>query len=199
MIEETEPTCIEEGEKIYECTECGYTMGTVIEATGHSYTASVVAPTCTEQGYTLHTCTNCGDSYKDSYTNAMGHKYTETVIAPTESAQGYTLHTCSVCGHSYKDNYTNKLLVNTTTLSAENIKLGSYITVNASATGGAAPYQYAYVAQAPDGKWYVLKNYSTDSTHTWKPASTGKYTVQVKVKDSAGTVKIKNFNLTVSA
>ena len=89
-------------------------------------------------------------------------------------------------------------LTNTSTLSDERIRLGNNITVYASATGGAAPYQYAYVAQAPDGKWYVLKNYSTDSTHTWKPASTGKYTVQVKVKDSAGTVKIKSFTLNVS-
>ena len=54
------------------------------------------------------------------------------------------------------------------------------------------------VAQAPDGKWYVLKNYSTSTTHTWTPASTGGYILQVKVRDSS-TVEIKTFTLSVEA
>ena len=89
-------------------------------------------------------------------------------------------------------------IANTSTISATSIAKGQSIKLTASASGGTEPYQFAYVAQAPDGKWYVLKNYSTATSHTWKPASLGKYTVQVKVKDSEGKVEIKSFTLTVS-
>ncbi len=89
-------------------------------------------------------------------------------------------------------------LTNNSQISAESIFKGESVTFTGAASGGTEPYQFAYVAKAPDGKWYVLKNYSTDTSHTWKPASLGKYTLQVKVKDSKGTVEIKSFNLTVS-
>ena len=90
-------------------------------------------------------------------------------------------------------------LANNSKISANTITKGQSIKLTAAASGGTSPYKYAYVAQAPDDKWYVLKNYSTSTTHTWTPASTGKYTVQVKVKDSKNAVIVKSFNLTVKS
>ena len=166
----------------------------------HDYITKVIAPTCTEEGYTLHTCKNCSNSYKDTYTDPTGHKYTETVVEPTVSEKGYTLHTCSKCGHSYKDNYTNKLLVNTTTIAAEDVKLGSYITINASATGGTGDYTYAvWYKQSSASSWTTKQNYSTNATIKIKPASAEKYDISVKVKDSEGTIVKKSFTVNVFA
>ena len=68
-----------------------------------------------------------------------------------------------------------------------------------AATGGTTPYKYAYVVKAPNGNMTVLKDYSTAASLTWTPASTGTYTVQIKVKDNKGTVASKSYSLTVSA
>ena len=92
----------------------------------------------------------------------------------------------------------NTELVNTSKISATSITKGSSVKITGSATGSTGFYQYAYVAKTPAGEWKVLRNYSTTATHTWTPASTGTYTVQVKVKDSVGTIKIKSFTLKVS-
>ncbi len=91
----------------------------------------------------------------------------------------------------------NEPLANTSALSAANLTLGKALTMTGSATGGIGSYQYAYVVQAPSGKWTVLKGYSTASAHTWTPAALGKYTVQIKVKDSRGNVAVKSFPLKV--
>ena len=198
LTSQTPATCTTDGKKVYKCSKCGDTKTETIKATGHSYTEKVVAPTCTEKGYTLHTCTECGDSYKDTYTPAKGHKYTETVVEPTATAQGYTLHTCSECGHSYKDNYTAKLITNNSTLSASSIVKGQSVTMTAKAVGGTSPYKYAYLYKTSNGKWSVLRNYSTASSYTFKPTAAGKYTLMVRVKDSKGTIVSKSFALNVN-
>ncbi|MBE6985038.1 MAG: hypothetical protein E7434_05415, partial [Ruminococcaceae bacterium] len=77
------------------CTYSGYTAGvycndcnsyisghSVVEATGHSYSAVITAPTATEQGYTTNTCTACGDSYISDYTDALGETYTISFVVP---------------------------------------------------------------------------------------------------------------------
>ena len=72
------------------------------------------------------------------------------------------------------------------------------MTLTGAASGGTGYYQYAYVTQAPNGEWYVLSNYSSSDSYTFTPASTGTYTIQVKVKDSGGTVSVKSFSLKVN-
>ena len=91
-----------------------------------------------------------------------------------------------------------KEITNNSTISAEKIAQGVGVTITGSASDGAAPYQFAYVAQAPDGKWYVLKNYSSETSCKFYPRSVGKYTVQVKAKDAGDTIRIKSFTLDVT-
>ena len=87
---------------------------------------------------------------------------------------------------------------NNSKISSTSVTAGSSVTLTGAASGGTSPYQFAFVAQSPSGDWYVLKSYSTSTTHTWAPASVGKYTVQIKAKDGSGTVQVKTFTLTVS-
>ena len=90
-------------------------------------------------------------------------------------------------------------LANTSSVSAASVIKGQSVTFSGSASGGKAPYQYAYVVKAPSGKWTVLRGYSSAESHTWTPASLGTYTLQIKVKDSTGTVRVKEFALKVNA
>lgn len=156
----------------------------------HSYQATkTVAPTCTEKGYKVYTCEYCGNTYKGDYVNALGHDYVDTVVAPSVSEEGYTLHECSRCGHSYKDNYTDKVLNCVISLSAKTVKLGSSVTVSASANGGSGEYTYAvYYKKASSSKWSTKQDFSTNNTVKIKPSAAVLYNILVKVKDSHGTV-----------
>lgn len=104
-----EAGCEQNGQEQRECARCGYTETREMDATGHSYSASVVKPDCESQGYTRYTCSVCGDSYKTDYTDALGHSYESEVIAPTCTKDGYTLNTCSVCGDTEKTDYVDAL------------------------------------------------------------------------------------------
>ena len=112
-----QPTCTEAGVMTYTCSLCGAQYTQPIEATGHSYEASVVAPTCLEGGYTNHVCSKCGDSYQTNPTAALGHNWGEGTVttAPTCTTGGQKLYTCSRCqaqrtedldalGHSFNKN-----------------------------------------------------------------------------------------------
>ena len=98
-------TCTETGIKRKDCVSCGSYETATINATGHSYVATVTNPTCLEQGFTTHVCSKCNATYKDTYVDAVGHKYVATVTAPTCTARGYTTQTCSRCADSYVENY----------------------------------------------------------------------------------------------
>ncbi len=100
----TEPTCTEDGSRVYTC-HCGDTYTEVIPAIGHDYASVVTAPTCTEDGYTTHTCGNCGATYTDNHVEALGHAYEAEVTAPTCTEGGYTTYTCH-CGDSYVADHT---------------------------------------------------------------------------------------------
>ena len=53
------------------CTKETTLASTVIPATAHKYTDTVVAPTTEQKGYTLHKCTVCGHEYIDTYTDPL--------------------------------------------------------------------------------------------------------------------------------
>ena len=133
---------------------------------------------------------NYSTSTSHTWTPASEGKYTVQIKAKDNSGtvqvKTFTL--------TVSNNFTNN-----SKISATSISKGKSVTFTGAASGGTTPYQFAYVVQAPSGKWTVLKDYSTAASHTWTPASVGKYTVQIKAKDSSGTVGVKSFELNVSS
>jgi len=147
-----------------------------------------------------------GDKYTDNKNIDLygvwniRHEYKTSVIAPTVSEEGYTLHECTICGYSYKDDYKDKLLVNTSALAEDNVKVGSYITINASAIGGTGDYKYAvYYKRATSSEWTTKQKYSTNAEISIKTAAAVNYDIIVKVRDGHGTISEKAFSVNVFA
>lgn len=92
----------------------------------------------------------------------------------------------------------SQALKNTSTVSSSTVTIGKSVTLNGVATGGTSSYQYAYYYQKPNSdKWETFKGYSSASSVSFKPYSTGTYNICIKVKDTDGKVIAKYFNLTV--
>jgi len=89
-------------------------------------------------------------------------------------------------------------LVNTSVVSANEIKLGSTVKVYCSAKGNTDSCQYAvYYKKTSDTNWTTKQNYSSNTTVTIKPAKATAYEICIKVKDNMGTIAKKYFTVTV--
>lgn len=101
LKETVEPTCVEDGYKLFVC-ECGDEYTTALKATGHSYSKKTVEADCENSGYTRYTCADCGDSYDEDVTNALGHAWGnwKTVKEATSSSAGEKQSSCSRCGQT---------------------------------------------------------------------------------------------------
>ncbi len=101
---------------------------------------------------------------------------------------------------SVKVNAASTVLTNTSKISATAINLGDSVTLTGSATGGKSGYKYAvYYKKASSSSWTVKQNYSTNAKVAVKPAAATTYNVCIKVKDSAGKIAKKYFDVKVSA
>ncbi len=92
-------------------------------------------------------------------------------------------------------------LSNNSTLSSTQIAKGSSVTVKCAASGGTSPYQYKVsYKKSSSSSWTVKQAYSSTSSVsiTPNPSETTTYNVKVDAKDSAGTVKSKTLNVTVT-
>ena len=88
--------------------------------------------------------------------------------------------------------------VNTSAISATEIKLGETVNVNCSATGSTGFYQYAvYYKKTADTKWTTKQSYSSNNAVTIKPTSATTYDICVKVKDNQNNEAKKYFTVTV--
>ncbi len=94
-----EPTCTEQGIRLYTCSLCGDTYEEKIGPKGHSYRKAVTPPTCTEGGYTLFTCFSCGHSYRGVQTPPKGHSWDpgKITVEPTETEPGVKIYSCGGC------------------------------------------------------------------------------------------------------
>ncbi len=91
------------------------------------------------------------------------------------------------------------VLANTSSLSADTIKVGEKVTVKASATGGKGSYTYAYYSREFSQKnWTTIAGFSSSSTASFAPKAAGYYQICVKVKDAQGTVAKEYYNLAVT-
>ncbi len=91
-------------------------------------------------------------------------------------------------------------LKNTSVLEAENVKLGGYVTVDASAEGGVGEYSYAlYYRRSSDKEWSVKQDFSENKILKLKPAKAVSYDICVRIKDSMGEIVDKVFTVNVFA
>ena len=91
-------------------------------------------------------------------------------------------------------------LQNTSKLSTTSITLGESVTVSCSSTGGNGTKQYAvWYKNATQTSWTQARDYATGTSVTITPNHAGTYTVSVKVKDAAGTVKTKRMDVAVAS
>ena len=95
------PTCTECGTESRTCTRCNATETRAVAATGHHYTAKVIAPTCTVKGHTIYTCA-CGETYISDYVDSLGHdRVHHEGKAATCTEKGWEAYdTCSRCDYS---------------------------------------------------------------------------------------------------
>lgn len=95
-------------------------------------------------------------------------------------------------------NATGSTLENKSTVSTNNITLGQSVTVQGLASGGTAPYQYAfYYKLSTASKWTTAQSYGTTSKVSIKPAHSGTYNIRMNVKDNGNVVVKKDVNITV--
>jgi len=105
----TNPTCVEDGKRVYNCTMCGeYIREETIEKTGHLYlqpqNSVVTPPTCTTDGYTTRYCDVCNEPNVVDPVPAWGHDEDGEVVIvdATCIAEGTKTIYCDTCGEISK-------------------------------------------------------------------------------------------------
>ena len=117
---------------------------------------------------------------------------TYTVLVKVKDSQG------TIKSKSFKVTMKTAPLANACTVSTTKVTLGGTVKVTCKATGGTKPYRYAAYAKYSSGTTYnTIKSFGTYTAINFKPAKSGTYTLRVKVRDAMGTIKSKNFTITV--
>ncbi len=140
-----------------------------------------------------------------NYTLVRDYSTTKTITVTPKTATTYNVRVKvkdaagTVVNKDFKITAKAAALENTSKLSATTVTLGKSITITGAATGGTSPYKYsAWYKKASASEYTKLRDFSTTTTMTFKPASAVKYNLRVKVKDAKDTVKVKDFTVTVN-
>ena len=92
------------------------------------------------------------------------------------------------------------LLTNNSTISAATVTLGNTITITGNASGGTAPYQYAFYYTRGTGTGLTtISAYGKATSAEFKPVYADIYTIRVAVKDNNNTVVYKTFRVRSSS
>lgn len=87
---------------------------------------------------------------------------------------------------------------NTSTVSATSILLGGSVKMTASGSGGTGSYEYSMLYRlSAETEWSIIQNFGKNSVVYFKPETSGKYELNIKISDSEGSQTEKFFNLTV--
>ncbi len=119
-------------------------------------------------------------------------KGTATITAATYNGK------TAKCTVTVTENTTAPTLKNVV-LSSYSIDLGEYITITCGAKNGTAPYQYAAYYSLNGGSSIRIADYSETAKIKFTPSKAGTYKIIVKVKDAAGKVASKNYEIVVSS
>ena len=104
----TPATCTTDGERTFNCDNCGEIFTEVLPATGHDLTLKEHKDaTCIEKGYDIQVCNTCKEEFTTELEiDPSAHQYDEgKVIEPTCFRDGYTVYTCKLCGNTKHENY----------------------------------------------------------------------------------------------
>lgn len=94
---------------------------------------------------------------------------------------------CMIYDNGFKEYDTNPLKVKAFESSVASPQyIGSSIVFTAAAKSDASVIEYQFSVNGT-----VTQNYSTNSTFTWNPVSTGEYTIKLDVKDNIGNTNTK--------
>ncbi|MDR0530549.1 MAG: hypothetical protein LBG83_00580 [Oscillospiraceae bacterium] len=97
-----EPTETEEGQTIYCCRLCGFTLTRTLPARGHEWSAweTELAPTCTQPGRRYRVCTSYANAphREEEAIPALGHQWQTAETPPTCIKDGAITQTCARCG-----------------------------------------------------------------------------------------------------
>ena len=91
-------------------------------------------------------------------------------------------------------------LINKSKVSTASVNIGKSVTLTGAASGGTAPYKYAfYFRKSGETQWKVKgTEFGTGTTATLSPGTATTYEVMIKVKDAKNEVKTKTFTIKVS-
>ena len=93
----------------------------------------------------------------------------------------------------------NKPLKNTSSIAETTIKKGSSVTVNCNSEGGMGNTQYAvFYKQKAQTRWTCAQNYKENKIINITPKAAVAYDIRIKAKDKSGTIKNKDFTLSVT-
>ena len=92
-------------------------------------------------------------------------------------------------------------VANNSAISTTTPTVGSEVKITASASGGTAPYKYAYYYKKSTSAAYtkIGTEFGTATTATFKPGAAATYKVKVAIKDSTGQLSEKVFTVTAKA
>ena len=96
-VEETEPTCAQDGVLRKTCVLCGFSTEELIPPASHQWIEERTEPTCTEEGVLRRTCELCGLETEEALPPA-GHQWREERTEPTCTEDGVLRKTCEICG-----------------------------------------------------------------------------------------------------
>ena len=103
---EEEVSCLEAGEVVYACSECGYVdREYVVEALGHEYEEYIIKePSCLKYGEMEVRCTHCGYIRVESFGESTGHDFEEVITTEATCYNvGEVSFTCINCEYSYTE------------------------------------------------------------------------------------------------
>lgn len=132
------------------------------------------------------------------YTTSAQYKFTPTVAGEYQidiSVQGSDNSTVT---KTYKYNCVDELSapgeLKVTVSTSGKAEVGSTVNVNATASGGVAPYTYSFKVNGT-----VAKDFSASAAYALSIDAEGTYTVEVTAKDAQGTLATKTVTITASA
>ena len=138
-----------------------------------------------------------GTEYKNSNTNDF--KFTAEgkygILVKVKDAKGQTASAKFVIYVSDSKSY----ITNRSTISTVKPSVKEKITITGKATGGCAPYTYAFdYCKGNSGEWKLIgKEFKNSNTSEVSFSAKGTYSVRVRIKDTTGSYATKVFTVNV--